>query len=59
MLKKEFGKAESILLQHNDVDTTLTMYQDLHRWDESLKVAEKGNHSNAKEFKRGYFDWLL
>ena len=35
------------------------MYQELHRWDESIKIAEKNNHRDVNEFKENYFQWLL
>jgi len=31
----------------------------LHRWDESIKIAEKKNHADVREFKENYFIWLL
>ena len=35
------------------------MYQELHKWDESIKIAEKKNHPDAKAFKENYYQWLL
>lgn len=35
------------------------MYQELHRWDESIKIAEKKNHPDVREFKENYFQWLI
>ena len=35
------------------------MYQELHRWDESIKIAEKKSHPDVREFKENYFQWLL
>ena len=35
------------------------MYQELHRWDESIKIAEKKNHPDVRELKEIYFQWLL
>ena len=35
------------------------MYQELHRWDESIKIAEKFKHQDVREFKENYFQWLL
>lgn len=59
MIKKEFTKAETILLNHNDVDEAMAMYQDLHRWDDSLRIAEKKNHEQVGEFKKHYYEWLI
>ena len=35
------------------------MYQELHKWDESIKIAEKKNHPDVMELKANYFQWLL
>jgi intraflagellar transport protein 172 len=37
----------------------MAMYQELHRWDESIKIAEKNNPPAVREFKENYFQWLL
>jgi len=37
----------------------MAMYQELHRWDESIKIAEKKNHPDVREFKENYFQWLI
>lgn len=37
----------------------MAMYQELHKWDESIKIAEKKNHPDVKEFKENYYTWLL
>ena len=33
----------------------MAMYQELHRWDESIKIAEMKNHPDVREFKENYF----
>lgn len=55
VLEKQFAKAESILIQHDEIEEAMAMYQELHRWDESIKIAEKKNHPDVKEFKENYF----
>lgn len=59
VLEKQFNKAEAILIQHDEIEEAMAMYQELHRWDESIKIAEKKNHPDVKEFKENYFQWLL
>lgn len=44
VLDKQFHKAEAILIQHDAIEEAMTMYQELHRWDESIKIAEKFKH---------------
>ena len=55
VLDKQFHRAESILLDHNDVEEVMEMYQELHKWDESIKIAEKKNHPDVMELKANYF----
>jgi intraflagellar transport protein 172 len=59
VLEKQFHKAEAILIQHDEIEEAMAMYQELHRWDESIKIAEKKNHPDVREFKENYFQWLL
>jgi len=55
VLDKQFHRAESILLDHNNVEEVMEMYQELHKWDESIKIAEKKNHPDVMELKANYF----
>eukprot|EP00658_Telonema_sp_P-2_P017711 TRINITY_DN16903_c0_g1_i3.p1 TRINITY_DN16903_c0_g1~~TRINITY_DN16903_c0_g1_i3.p1 ORF type:complete len:1394 (-),score=437.87 TRINITY_DN16903_c0_g1_i3:63-4244(-) len=58
VLDKQFKRAESILLEQGQVETAMEMYQELHRWDEAIQVAEmKG--MDVEDMKRTYYDWLL
>lgn len=35
------------------------MYQELHRWDEAIAIAESKNRPETDELKTSYFQWLL
>ena len=35
------------------------MYQEMHKWDLSIKVAEMKNHPEIDNLKRNYFQWLV
>lgn len=59
VLNKHFHQAEAILLNYNEVEEAMAMYQELHRWDESIKIAEQRNHPDVREFKENYYQWLL
>lgn len=59
VLEKQFHTAEALLLQHDEIEEAMTMYQELHRWDESIKIAEIKNHPNVRDFKENYYEWLL
>merc|ERR1719446_584209 len=49
MLAKQFQRAEAILLDHNELDEALAMYQELHKYDESIRLAEKKNHPKVTQ----------
>lgn len=49
VLDKNFKMAESILLEQGYVDDAIEMYQELHKWDEAIAVAQ------AKVWKRCFF----
>mmetsp|Transcript_30644 Transcript_30644/g.27829 ORF Transcript_30644/g.27829 Transcript_30644/m.27829 type:complete len:722 (+) Transcript_30644:437-2602(+) len=59
LLEKQFYKAETIYLEQNEIDEAMEMYQELHKWDDSIKIAEKKNHPDVKDLKNNYFEWLL
>ena len=35
------------------------MYQELHKWDKSIKIAEVKNHPELETLKRNYLQWLI
>jgi intraflagellar transport protein 172 len=59
MLEKQFPQAEALFLDHDEVDEAMEMYIELHKWDESIKIAEKKNHPDVRELKANYFSWLM
>eukprot|EP00928_Gymnodinium_smaydae_P061483 TRINITY_DN45540_c0_g1_i1.p1 TRINITY_DN45540_c0_g1~~TRINITY_DN45540_c0_g1_i1.p1 ORF type:complete len:1813 (+),score=398.59 TRINITY_DN45540_c0_g1_i1:155-5440(+) len=59
MLSKQFQRAEAILLDHNELDEALQMYQELHKYDESIKLAERKQHPKLMNLKNFYLQWLL
>merc|ERR1719181_348821 len=59
MLAKQFQRAEAILLDHNELDEALRMYQELHKYDESIRLAERKNHPKVMHLKNFYLQWLL
>lgn len=59
ILNKQFSKAEAILIDHNQLEEAMQMYQEIHRWDESIKLAERMDHPDAKEYLANYYGWLL
>eukprot|EP00744_Colponema_vietnamica_P002535 GILI01003961.1.p1 GENE.GILI01003961.1~~GILI01003961.1.p1 ORF type:complete len:1242 (-),score=439.08 GILI01003961.1:257-3580(-) len=59
ILNKQFPRAEAILLDQNQTEECMEMYQELHKWEEAIRVAEKMNHPDVKEHKANFYQWLL
>lgn len=58
MLNKKYTQAETILLNHNEVEAAMDMYKSLKKWDESIRIATKQNLPNLNDLKKKYMDWL-
>ena len=59
ILDKQFNNAESLLLQNNLLDEAMDILNELQKWDESVKIAEKYNHPEIVNIKKQYYEWLL
>jgi len=59
ILDKQFNNAENLLLKHNLLDEAMEILNELQKWDESLKIAEKYNHPEIAVIKSQYFNWLI
>lgn len=59
MLEKNYKLAEMIFLEQNAVEEAMDMYQELHRWDECIAVAEAKGHPALEKLRRGYYQWLM
>jgi intraflagellar transport protein 172 len=59
ILDKQFKVAENIYLEQGKVEDAMQMYQDLHKWNLSIKVAEAKNHPDLETLRKNYFQWLI
>uniref|UniRef100_F6S4V7 Intraflagellar transport protein 172 homolog n=1 Tax=Ornithorhynchus anatinus TaxID=9258 RepID=F6S4V7_ORNAN len=59
MLEKNYKLAEMIFLEQNAVEEAMAMYQELHRWDDCIAVAEAKGHPALEKLRRGYYKWLM
>ena len=57
-LTGELARAEQLLLQQGLVEDAMEMYQELHKWEESIAVAEQRQHPEVATLKSNYFKWL-
>lgn len=37
----------------------MALYQELHKWNSSIKVAEMKGHPELENLRRNYFQWLV
>lgn len=58
-LDKRMDVAEMLLLQQGRVAEAITMYQDVQRWEDSIRVAEQNHHEDVEAMKGQYYKWLL
>ena len=58
VLDKQFKTAEALYLEQGYVEEAMEMYQELHKWDDALRVAENKNHPELEVLRRNYFQWL-
>jgi intraflagellar transport protein 172 len=58
-LEHQFNLAEGIFLDKGKVEDAMEMYQEMHKWDQSIRVAEQRNHPELDNLKRNYFQWLI
>ena len=59
ILDKQFNNAENLLLNNNLLDETIEILNELQKWDESVKIAEKYAHPEIAKIKAQYYDWLI
>ncbi|KAG1667872.1 Intraflagellar transport protein 172 [Nymphon striatum] len=59
MLGKNFKDAESLYLEQNNIDEAIEMYQELHKWDDAINLAEIKGHPELETLKKNYFQWLM
>jgi len=58
VLDKNFKMAESILLEQGYVDEAIEMYQELHKWDEAIAVAQAKGHPELDNLRANHYQWL-
>ena len=41
------------------MDGAIEMYQELHKWEEAIRVAEARAHPQQDVLRKNYFQWLI
>jgi intraflagellar transport protein 172 len=58
-LNKRLKQAEAILLDRGELDMVMTMYQELHRWEDAIEVAAARSHPDLATLKATHYQHLL
>lgn len=59
IFEKQFKLAESIYLEQGQIDEAMEMYQEVHKWDESLAIAEAKRHPELENLRTYYLQYLM
>uniref|UniRef100_A0A0G4FWR3 Uncharacterized protein n=1 Tax=Chromera velia CCMP2878 TaxID=1169474 RepID=A0A0G4FWR3_9ALVE len=59
MLVKHFQRAEALLLDNGGLADAMAMYEELHRFDDALRLAEKHAHPQVETLRQRYLQHLL
>ncbi|CAK9199445.1 unnamed protein product [Sphagnum troendelagicum] len=61
LLQHEWKIAKTLLLntEHDQVDHTIQMYIECHRWQEAIVVANSQNHPDVESLQKRHYEWLL
>jgi intraflagellar transport protein 172 len=59
ILDKQFLSAESLLLNNKLVSEAISIFNEIHRFEESVKIAEKYNIPEYKDIQNKYYNWLI
>ena len=59
IFEKQFKLAESIYLEQGQIDEAMEMYQEVHKWDESLAIAEAKRHPELENLRTYYLQYLI
>jgi intraflagellar transport protein 172 len=59
ILNKDFKTAEQVYLEQGKVQEAMSMYKEMHKFDESIAIAFAKNVPNAQTMKDNYLEWLI
>lgn len=46
-------------MEQGKVDEAMAMYQEMHKWNLAVKVAELKSHPELESLKKNYYTWLI
>lgn len=48
-----------MLLAQGQVGDAIALYQQAHRWDDAIRVADTSRHPQTDDLKQKHYQWLL
>ncbi|CAI2357816.1 unnamed protein product [Caenorhabditis sp. 36 PRJEB53466] len=54
IMARKFKDAERTFLEQNDIESAISMYTNLHKWDEALELAKVTNYPGYDQLKTSY-----
>lgn len=59
VLEKQFIEAEEIMIKNNMIKEAIDVFKELHKYEDSLRLAAKFNLPEYETMKKEYFSWLI
>ncbi|KAJ3660531.1 hypothetical protein Zmor_004974 [Zophobas morio] len=59
ILSGDLTTAENIYLEQGDIESALSMYKKLHKWDDALRLAEQRGYNKLAELQEEHMSLLL
>eukprot|EP01116_Phalansterium_solitarium_P017851 TRINITY_DN4518_c0_g1_i1.p1 TRINITY_DN4518_c0_g1~~TRINITY_DN4518_c0_g1_i1.p1 ORF type:complete len:1449 (+),score=743.80 TRINITY_DN4518_c0_g1_i1:1439-5785(+) len=59
ILEKNFSQAEQTYLEQGQVEDAMEFWQELHKWEQAIHVAENSGHPEVANLRTNYYQWLI
>ncbi|KAF4675176.1 hypothetical protein FOL47_008183 [Perkinsus chesapeaki] len=59
VLKKQFSIAEEIYTETGHLEDAIRMYQEIHKYDDAIRLAERHGYPDVMRLKTEFLQWLL
>ena len=59
VLEKEFKEAEELMIKNNMIKEAIDVFKEMHKYEDSLRLAEKFHLDEYEVMKKEYLEWLV
>ena len=59
VLEKEFKEAEELMIKNNMIKEAIDVFKEMHKYEDSLRLAEKFHIEEYETMKKEYLEWLV